>query len=267
VACRLNHKHSFYMLVFIALFAFSLNVKADPLQASTLDYPPYEYMENGQAKGIAVDIIKEAIKRSGDHSVEFSFYPWRRAVNSVEFGSSDILFNAGKNEARQVWGYYVESPLILQKYVLFKLKGDEVKVNANFDNVKSLAIAIRTGYLYGSGVFRKALDRGKFSYLVQSETTKQSIDLLLNKRVDMFVGDYLPVMHYIQKNGLDSEIDIVVEEQQYRPLIVLTWPTYILFSKKRTDISYVHKIDRILNEMKQDGTYDMFFHKYQNVHD
>jgi ABC-type amino acid transport substrate-binding protein len=83
----------------------------------------------------------------------------------------------------------------------------------------------------------------------------------------MFVGDYLPVMHHIQENGLTSEIDIVVEEQQYRPLIVLTWPTYILFSKKRTDISYVHKIDSILNEMKQDGTYDMFFHKYQNVHD
>ena len=236
---------------------------AAPFEASTLHYPPYEYMEEGEAKGIVIDIISEAIRRSRAEGINYTFYPWRRAVNSIEFGDSDLLFNAGKNEARQEWGYYVDSPLVTQHYVLFKRRSTDLVINGNFDNVNNVPIAIRTGYLYGSGVFRDALDQGRFSYIVQSETTMQSIDLLLNNRVDIFVGDYLPVMHYIKENGLEDQIDIVKKSDTGEKNVVLEWPTYIIFSKKKVSKEYVDQIDMILDEMKLDGSYMQYFHKYQ----
>lgn len=239
---------------------------AAPFEASTLHYPPYEYMEEGEAKGIVIDIINEVIKRSRAEGINYTFYPWRRAVNSVEFGDSDLLFNAGKNEARKAWGYYVDSPLVTQHYVLFKRKTSDLIINRNFDNVKNVPIAIRTGYLYGSGMFRDALDQGRFSYIVQSETTMQSIDLLLNKRVDIFVGDYLPVMHYIKEKGLEEQIDIVKKAGSDEHNIVLEWPTYIIFSKRKVSKDYVDQIDMILDDMKSDGSYMQYFHKYQVEH-
>lgn len=232
-------------------------------QASTLHYPPYEYKEDGTAKGIAIELIKLAIQKSGTQAIEFNFYPWRRAVNTVQHGDSDMLFNAGKNNARQEWGHYVESPLIMQNYVLFKRKASSIQINANFDNAEKFPIAVRTGYLYGTGLFRDALDRGQFSYIVQSETTMQSIDLLLNKRVDVFVGDYLPVMHYLSKHGLEDQIDIVKEHGSYRNMSVLLWPTYMVFSKKRVDLAYVNKITQALEEMKADGSYYEVFKQYR----
>ena len=247
--------------VFLLMLSSS-GLTKERLSAATLDYPPYEYLEGGSAKGIAVELIQQAIKRSGAQAVNFNFYPWRRAVNAVAQGQDDMLFNAGKNKARQAWGYYVNSPLIVQKYVLFKRKGENIKINASFDNADHLPIAIRTGYLYGTGLFRDALNKGHFSYIVQSETTMQSIDLLLSKRVDIFVGDYLPVMHYIQAQGLQEHIDIVKDQTGLENLTVLDWPTYVVFSKNSVDLSFVEKVSHALDEMKFDGTYAHIFDKY-----
>ena len=253
------------MLLFVS---FSVNAEYPSsstrfLEAATLPYPPYEYMENGQPTGIAVEIIHEAIKRTGLGGVNFSFYPWRRAVLLAQHGKSDILFNAGKNEERQRWGNYVDSVLILQKYVLFKRKDSMVEVSPDFTNVKDRAIAIRAGYLYGSGAFREALDNNSFNYVVLSESTKQSIDLLFSGRVSVFVGDYLPVMHYIRENALYDRIGIVMEPDSNKNMIVLVWPTYILFSKERATEQYVQRVNDAMEEMKADGFYQQVFDKYR----
>lgn len=258
----INNSVTTYVVALMLVFVPVHGLSKDRFSAATLDYPPYEYLEGGSAKGIAIELISQAIKRSGAQAVNFNFYPWRRAVNAVALGHDDMLFNAGKNKARQAWGYYVNSPLIIQKYVLFKRKGDDIKINASFDNADHLPIAIRTGYLYGTGMFREALNDGRFSYIVESETTMQSIDLLLNKRVDVFVGDYVPVMHYIKEQGLENYIDIVKDQTSLEDLTVLDWPTYIVFSKKSVDFAFVEKMSNALDEMKLDGTYAHIFDKY-----
>ena len=250
-------------LILLGAIVMATPLTSAPFQASTLHYPPYQYMEAGQAKGIAIEIISDAIKRSQAEGIDFTFYPWRRAVNSIEFGNSDMLFNAGKNQTRQEWGHYVDSPLIVQRYVFFKRKNSDIQINPNFDNAKQIPIAIRTGYLYGTGMFRNALDENRFSFIVESETTMQSIELLLNKRVDIFVGDYLPVMHYIKEKGLEHQVDIVKSAKTKDNQIVLEWPTYIIFSKKKVTKQYVDRINVILDEMKVDGSYYSYFKKYQ----
>ncbi len=236
---------------YISIFILSCLMTAEsyafdkdrPLLAATLNYPPYQYIENGEPKGIAVEIITEAIRRTGVKQVIFNFYPWKRAVHLTQSGQSDILFNAGKNDARQQWGEYIESTLILQRYVLFKKSDSSIKVNAKFDNVNNSLIAIRLGYLYGSGPFRQALDSDKFGGITLSNSTQQSVDLLLGGRVDLMVGDYLPVMRYIKKQALHDKIDIVKDpNKNVDNMVVLTWPTFIVFSKKTSKASMLMKL-------------------------
>lgn len=231
------------------------------ITASTLNYPPYEYKENGQAKGIAVDVIREVMRRVGKYEVSFTFYPWKRAVYTVQHGLSDVLFNAGKNQARQEWGYYVDSVLIQQSYVLFKRRSDNFSVEPNFNNVKDKSIAVRRAYLYGSGAFREALDSQRFMNILYSDSTKQSVDLLLHNRVDMFVGDFLPVLYYINKQDLNDQIDIVSHDGEW--MEVLSWPTYLLFSKQRTTPEFVTKVKDAMDSMKQDGSFQKITDSYK----
>ena len=230
------------------------------LLASTLNYPPYEYSELGEAKGIAVDIIREALERAGVAEVDFNFYPWKRAVFSVQHGQSDLLFNAGKNSARQKWGYFVDSVLIQQSYVLFKRADQELQVAPDYSDSQQLAISVRRGYLYGDGEFRLALDQGKFADILYADSTKQSVDQLLEGRVDVFVGDLLPVKHYLKVQGLEAKIDIVKHRQQ--PMEVLSWPTYMLFSKQRVSKAFVDQVNLAMEQMKSDGSFSEIVQRY-----
>lgn len=264
---RGNTSNCFYLLILSHLMAELSHAfdKDRALVAATLDYPPYEYLQDGEAKGIAVDILREAARRTGVDEVIFNFYPWKRAVYSTRVGESDILFNAGKNQQRQRWGNYADSTLILQNYVLFKRKGEDIQVDPDFDNVDDLAIAIRAGYLYGSGAFRQALDSDKFDFVIHAESTRQNIDLLLSGRVDLFVGDYLPVIHYINTHGLADRIDIVTQPSATgEHLVVLIWPTYLLFSKATVSHEYVEEITTAIEQMKADGFVSRIFDRYNN---
>lgn len=250
---------SFLCLIMFSSVLFA-SEKNNILSGSTLDYPPYEYLENGQAKGIAVDLIREALSRVGHEQVDFHFYPWKRAVLKVQSGKSDMLFNAGKNKARQEWGMYVDSVLIQQSYVLFKRANEDFTVSPDFTNAKERIISVRRGYLYGSGAFRQALDSQSFNSVSLSDSTEQSVSQLLNKRADMFVGDLLPVMHYLKKNNLDDQIDII--KYQGENMEVLSWPTYLMFSKKTTSQQFVDQVYKAFESMKEDGTFQQITNSY-----
>lgn len=235
------------------------------LRAVTLDYAPYEYSDDGEAKGIAVDIIKEATNRIDGVEVRFEFLPWSRAVYKLKEGEADVLFNAGVNDERKQWGNYGKNILIDQTYYLFKRKSSRFLIDPELSGTKQISIGIRLGYLYGSGLFRQAIDEGRFLRVELTKSTKMSIDMLLGGRIDTFVGDYLPTMDFIKKNGLESLIDIVKNsEQPQQNLTVLTWPTYLLFNKKSVPLDIIDKIDAAMEQMRIDGTIDLIYARYSD---
>ncbi|MCP4597582.1 ABC transporter substrate-binding protein [Neptuniibacter sp.] len=250
-------------ILFCMLCSSAVAAEKNPevILATTLHYPPYEYREDGKPKGLAVDIVKEALHRVGVEQIEFRFFPWKRAVFVTEHGERDLLFNAGKNEPRKKWGYYVDSVLIQQSYVLFKRKTDQFGVKPDFSNVDDKDISIRAGYLYGSGAFRQALDSHRFHKVELANSTEQSVRQLLNERVDMFVGDLLPVMFYLQEKGLEDKIDIVLHQGER--MEVLSWSTYLLFSKLRVSPEFVEQVRLAMEQMKADGTFDSIVSKYE----
>ena len=263
---RLLARFIFYLAAIVASHLTAINSfafdKDHGLRAVTLEYPPYEFVDQDEPTGAAIEIVKEAVRRTGVNTISFEFHPWNWAVSMTQSGKSDLLFNAGKNRERARWGHYVDSTLILQKYYLFKNKDSQITVSKQFDNVQESSIAIRLGYLYGNGPFKQAIDDNRFGSVAYTYSTQQSVNLLLKNRVDFFVGDYAPVMHYLEKNGLLSEIDIVKQESSFDNLVVLEWPTYILFSKKNISKAYVEEVKNALNEMKTDGTYQSILDEF-----
>lgn len=255
---------SFILLVFCLFLpgvAFTFD-KNRALEAATLNYPPYEYQEAGMPTGLAVRIIQAAARRAGVKQVNFNFYPWKRAVMRTEIGQADLLFNAGKNEGRQRWGIYADSVLILQKYYLFKRKNSAFALDKNYAGMETLRIGVRRGYLYGSGGFRKALDNHRFKKVILTDSTEQSVRMLLANRIDLFVGDNLPVTHLLSEQELMGQIDRVQESKTGNDAVVLTWPTYLLFSKKTVSHEFVQEMSEALDEMKRDGSFDQIIDEF-----
>jgi polar amino acid transport system substrate-binding protein len=231
-----------------------------PLQMRTLENPPLAYTEDdGTVTGILVEGIREAVRRTG-REVEFRIYPWKRVLKEVADGHADGAFNAGVTEERKAWGHYHESVLIDETYVFFANK--PLTLSRELVEAPNLRVGIQLGYYYGER-FERMLAESPFKAVEVSQTIPRNFRLLQADRTDVFIGDLLPTMYYLNELGLEDDIHVVREKESGLPLVVSTSPTYVAFSKRRVDPDYVQEFDAALRQIKADKTFESILETYQ----
>lgn len=251
------------LLVMTMCYCASIPVRADEVttfKANTLSSPPYIYKDGGQVTGIAVDIVNEAFHRIGGYKVKYTLLPWRRAVKRTKEGEVDLLLYASHSEQREAWGRYVDSVLINTSFKLFKRADATIQLNPDFNEVSHLSIAVRGGYIYQPGEFLRAVQNNQFRDVIYSDSTEQSIELLLRGRIDLFIGDELPVVFFLKQRQLQKVVDTV--KLNGEALEVFSVPTYILLSKQNTDVELSGQLSDALNGMRSDGTYQNIYDRY-----
>lgn len=88
-------------LLLLSIF-FTTQVLAGPfsgLKVLTEEYPPYNYTENNQLKGISVDLLLKA--SGGDITTNnIKVWPWPRGYDAVQKEDNVMLFAMTRTEAR-----------------------------------------------------------------------------------------------------------------------------------------------------------------------
>jgi polar amino acid transport system substrate-binding protein len=84
------------------LFLFSMISAAEnpPLVFATLTYPPYAYNEDGQKKGIDIEIMKDIAKMM-DRELEIKFLPNKRQLKPLYNGEATLAFAPWYSEANE----------------------------------------------------------------------------------------------------------------------------------------------------------------------
>ncbi|SDJ06587.1 ABC-type amino acid transport substrate-binding protein [Pseudomonas flavescens] len=161
---------------------------AHPLLGGSTQWHPYSFQDaDGQPSGIAVDIVRLAMAKSGQ-PVDFVFYPANRLNLLLDEGRLDLnyadspLWNTADADQRFV---YSQPYLQVREYLYFL--DDHPARGLPLDQMRGLRIGIVRGYTYQS--LDAALGSGR---LEKVETSRESalLDLLLLHRVDAIaVGD------------------------------------------------------------------------------
>ena len=71
------------VLLLLMVFGYS---NAVALELVTLQYPPYEYLENGEVKGVAVEIVQEVFTRM-NKPITITVHPWDRSSNILSLSN------------------------------------------------------------------------------------------------------------------------------------------------------------------------------------
>jgi ABC-type amino acid transport substrate-binding protein len=81
----------------------ALAVGFDKLTIMTEDYPPYNYVENNQPMGKAVDLLLKATKAVGNpiNKDQIRVTAWARAYQTAKSGPNTILFSTTRTEERE----------------------------------------------------------------------------------------------------------------------------------------------------------------------
>ena len=240
------------VIVILLVFCISANASTDPLQLLTIEYPPYCYQEDGEVKGIAVDIIQEAFKRI-DQPITLKILPWKRALKYIKSGKADGLFPVLKKTERELFADYSKA-MMLESVSLFVKNDSNITFDGKLSSMGKYKFGAIQGFSYGEK-FDKAVKDSYIKEIKVVTTGTQALKMLVKGRTDVLVSDRYYALYNSKKLGTENKI------KELLPRIEDT-PSYLILSKKRNLSSIRDQFDVSLAEMKKDGSYDRIIEKF-----
>jgi len=230
----------------IGLLLFSTQSTARTLELVTLQYPPYIYSEDGNIKGIAVQIIREGFRRM-QQPIKIRLLPWSRAITQIQNGNADAIFTAYKNPEREKFADYSKGIVMPQIVSLFVLKDSSIAWEGEFKALTKYSIGVVRKVSYGK-LFDQAVENHTLSNIQYAGTGEQNMEKLLKGRFDVLVSNKYGALNILKKMGKSNDVIELAPEIQ-------SVPSYIAFSKKRNLSALRDQFDIVLEQMKIDGTY------------
>lgn len=227
-----------------------LDINKTYIVATDASYAPMEYMENNQVVGFSRDILDAAAK---SQNVKLSFVntPFEGLFANVSKGDSDIaLASITINEERKKQLDFSEPYFeATQMIITTERHRESIKSFADLKNRTASVQSATSGDLILQNL------QGKDSQNIKRfENMPLAFKELESGGVDAVVGDSSVVSYYVTQNPqakLYTLVDPSFEKEQYG----------FAFRKGRND-GLREAIDRGLNQIKNDGTYQKIEEKW-----
>ncbi|ODP97117.1 amino acid ABC transporter substrate-binding protein [Salinivibrio sp. SS3] len=242
-------------LIAASLLVFSTTTVAanlGELDYITEVYPPFNYEERGELKGIAVDFLEAATEAAGDpvSRDQVKIQPWARGYATTLSEPNTVLFSTTRTDEREDKFKWV-GPITDTKIVVWapKSKGITIDNASDFANYKVGVVRDDVGehLLRSMGVDEDALRLSPKADLLAKQ--------LAAGRVDMWAYEENVSAFIMSQNNIDTsqfEVVHVLDESQL----------YYSFSNNTPD-SYIEKLQAGIDQATADGTLEAIKSKYK----
>ena len=248
----------FISSIFMSCLVVSSYAKEFPksITCTSTVYPPFVIEEDGELRGVDFDLVREAGKRLGIE-VELKLRPWKRIESDLKIRTKILqaVVSFFKTPERLAYMDYTSVPTHITQYTLFVRKNEIIKFNHLDDlkNFKGMTIGVNRGFKT-TEEFEKAEKIGIFK-TDRVNTDKQNFQKLVLGRIDAVLTNYYVGIYNLKKLNLFDEVKNL-------PKVLASTPAFMVFAKE-ADMEYlVPEFDKILKQMKKDGTYSRIYKKY-----
>ena len=209
----------------------------------TENYPPLNYEEIGEAKGLSVDLLLEMFVRAKIPKERFDVVvvPWARGYTETQRRPNTILFSTVRTPAREKLFNWV-GPIGISRMVLLARRDRNIDVadGANFNNYKYGLVQ----HSRGDQAMREAgTNPDQFIYL---NSPLSAAHMLARGRVDAWAFERIVSFWVLQKLGYkaqDFKVIYAFDKYQY----------YFAFNPE-TDPELIAKLQTALDSIRADGT-------------
>lgn len=244
-----------FLVMLITLLICSMLYSIPKLQIITEEYPPFNYSENSELKGIFIEILDYMLKDAGSSQTvkDVQVLPWARGYNMALNEANTVLFATSFTPERKDLFKWV-GPVMQSNNVLFGKKSKNIKVN----DVKDLQ-NVKIGVIHRDVAEELILNQGVNKNLLDPIADPLvNIRKLAMDRVDLIAYGEITanwMLKNIGENPGDYETVKVLRET----------PLYFAVSKSTSD-EIVNALQKSLDKLKtQDkALYDEIMKKYGN---
>ena len=229
----------------------SESIGAESIELYSEEYRPYQYRgESGRPEGFGVDLITALFDRAGItiKGGSVKIYPWTRAYRHVLKNKNTGLFMTTRTPQREDFFKWV-GPLTDRKVWLYKLRTrSDIKVRSIQDAKQYLV----GGYDAAHTDTLKALLFPKIDITLSE---KQNVKKLLAGRVDLIPSLELTVRARLKSLGESYKLieKVIVLDADH---------AYYLALNQEVSTKVVQKLQKSLDDLKQNGEYDKLSKPY-----
>lgn len=245
----------------IALILFlcgSLHFQAsadDALDIAILEYPPYEYTDNGEFHGVSVRLV-EAVFQRIEQPIKLQVLPWSRALKFLREGRIDGLIEVLVVPERLTYIDFSQIVLMEERITLFVVEDSPVTFDGDLTALSEYHFGARQDFSYGT-IFDEAVANKVIKYMSIDVEFDTLLLKLCTGDIDILIGEK-DTIHYASsrvKVLQNTSIKRCKNIKRLSPVIQST-SAYMGFSKVRKLTHIRDQFDEALSEMKRDGSYE-----------
>lgn len=250
-----------WLLAFLPLFSCTLFADTKPQHVVVYgddSYPPYSYLDDGQAKGIYTEILVAVFEQMEQYDVEITLVPWKRGLKLLELGKGFALYPPYYYADKRHFIEPYSLPILTEEVVVFcNNHALDAPTPQNWPTEFShLTIGINESFALGGNEFWQLIESGKMD--VRSELgTRHGLLSLYKGRTDCYINDRMSIL-WESQNMIDEGV-LPLTFQLPQSTTVGTEQGHLAFARD-SQIQFPYKQDFVtqfnfhLEQLKQDGT-------------
>lgn len=240
------------MLLVSLLFSPVSLAQPPAMTIAYAEYKPYSFTDNGQVRGIEVDVLTEALSTRMQIPLQHRVLPWKRVQTYVRTGEIDAYVAVATPE-RLSYASASQEAVTFGSVSVFMNTADTRLETAETLTLEELK-PYRIGITAGSGWAKRNLNK---HFIQPAYSTSSLADMLKMNRIDMIVENPY-IFSYHLKQFADDDFtfrEIPVAGQQLSLLL--------LISKTSAFADILPAFNATLRAMKADGTLDSIHARYR----
>ena len=246
----------FSVFVFCLCFV-PLDVIAEcELRVRVADYPPQYYIEDGQWKGMGIELVEVLLNEAGCKPV-YQIQPWKRAIKSLEVGMLDIVMNLSVTDERKEFMHFI-GPQRDESMILAVADNFDFKITS-LEDIKKLPgeIGIQRGGFYGDTFKTKYESDITFKQKFYEVTNaNQLIKMFQKKRL---VGLIIDRYEFFQKVKTDKNF----KGLKAHPFFINQDFIYFGLSKKTVSADTFERLQQAYKNAVKKGRFEDVLKQYR----
>ncbi len=238
-------------LVFFFLLS-PIVAAATPLKlAFPENYAPMIWTENGQMKGVVIDVLNTVLKNRLNIETQYNGYPWSRAQVNVKKGIADAFVTSPIPE-RLEYTVCSKEPvfsgdIVIYTYVNHPRRDEILAIQSPQDLLEFVLVDYR-----GNGWLKSRLPDAR---VVWTDTLEQTYKLLANKRADIIVRDTVNFDFFARDHLYTKRIEKT-------SVVVDTINIHLCINKNSEYTDILPAFDNAIKDLRAAGTINAIIDSY-----
>lgn len=191
------------------------------LTVMTEQYPPYNFLRNGQVVGLSTDVVVEALRRMGapQQRGDILLLPWAQGYRRVQKDAGNVLFSMTRTPEREDLFQWA-GPLSTVNIGLVARKDAGITV-ADIQDLRRHRVGVVRDDVGQQLLVSRGVPQDELDVANDSLSNIRKLD---KGRIDLFCYDVSVVRHLLAQEGMDP--------QDFEPVFtLLTADMYVAFNR------------------------------------